>query len=281
MQIVNKIIRKDHLNPWSEMWIKKDIKEELYNCRLEYTFQTLFENLINKKAKILDAGCGIGKWVIYYCKKDYDIIGVDNNDIALEIVRNYDQNLRVEWGDILQLKFPNNFFDSYISMGVIEHFQDGPLMALKEAHRVLKPNGLIFISVPTVNILRKIIRPPLRNFINLIWGTFNPFKILVKLNEFLRENKNMYNVFYEYRFTISEIKNFLKKSNFEPIYIGPHDYDNSTQHSIGLVLDFNFLGGGKNFRLNKIGQMLLNILNFISPWISCSSVLCIAKTVKK
>ena len=54
-------------------------------------------------------------------------------------------------GDILDLKYPDAHFDAYISQGVIEHFEEGPQQALNEAWRVLKPDGLAFITVPYLN----------------------------------------------------------------------------------------------------------------------------------
>jgi ubiquinone/menaquinone biosynthesis C-methylase UbiE len=57
-------------------------------------------------------------------------------------------------------------------MGVVEHFEQGPLPALKEAYRVLKPDGMIFVSVPTFNIIRKWVRRPLRNLVNALPVSF-------------------------------------------------------------------------------------------------------------
>ena len=76
----------------------------------------------------------------------------------------------MEVGDILDIRYPDSSFEAYISMGVVEHFEDGPVPALKEAYRVLKPNGLIFVSTPTVNVIRKLIRRPIRNAINAFPG---------------------------------------------------------------------------------------------------------------
>jgi len=47
------------------------------------------------------------------------------------------------------------FFHAYISLGVIEHHKNY-LKALREAHRVLCKNGILFCSVPYFNIIRRI-----------------------------------------------------------------------------------------------------------------------------
>ena len=41
--------------------------------------------------------------------------------------------------------FKNEEFDVYLSFGVVEHFEQGPIKALKEARRVLKKGGDLII----------------------------------------------------------------------------------------------------------------------------------------
>jgi len=42
------------------------------------------------------------------------------------------------------LKFPNNFFDGYWTLGVIEHFWEGYNQIIEEAKRVIKPGDIYF-----------------------------------------------------------------------------------------------------------------------------------------
>ena len=145
---------------WDHMWTIRTIEQELEACEIESPPRELFLTYLSKEDKIIDAGCGFAKWVIYLHRRGYDIVGIDNNELALSKLKEFDSTLQVEEGDILNIKYPDNSFDAYISMGVIEHFEEGPHAPLKEAYRVLKPGGLVFVSVPTVNIIRRIIRPP-------------------------------------------------------------------------------------------------------------------------
>ena len=275
------------------MWSKRTIEQELEAVEIETAPRVMLLKYLTKNSKIIDSGCGFGKWLIYLNQLGYKIIGIDNNEMVISKLKKYNNSLQVELGNILTINYPDNYFDAYISMGVVEHFENGPLMALKEAYRVLKPNGLIFLSTPTVNIIRKVIIQPILNIFNRCYYLF------VKIKRFIEKPESMYKVnnykkvrkakkkkyyhFLEYRFTVKELHSFLKKSNFRVIETVPHDFHGSREHSIGLGVDFPFLKkrNSVNFKLNYFGKIISRILDGISPWIACASVLCVGKSLKK
>ena len=288
---------------WDNMWATRSIEQELEACDLEMPARDLFLAFIREGAKIIDGGCGLGKWVIYLRRLGYDIVGIDNNELAISTLKQYDSSLQVELGDILDIHYPDSSFDAYISMGVVEHFEDGPLPALKEAYRVLKPDGLIFVSVPTVNVMRTFVRRPCRILINVLYMSFLTLKLnwgkskrgallaaMVTMMNALpervlhivfRQRKRYYH-FLEYRYSISEVQNLLKQSGFEVIKTVPHDLYGSGDHAAGLWVDFPFLAAsdGVNFHLNGWGRLMSLVSRKISPWIACSSVLCVARASK-
>lgn len=127
---------------WDKMWTSRTIEQELKACDIETPPRELFLEYLSKQDKIVDAGCGFAKWVIYLHRLGFDILGIDNDEFAISKLKKFDASLQVETGDILNIKYPDNYFDAYISMGVVEHFEEGPHAALKEAYRLLKPGGL-------------------------------------------------------------------------------------------------------------------------------------------
>lgn len=292
MQKLVSISKRPKHSIWEKMWSTRKIEQELEATQIETAPKAMFLSYIPKNGKVIDAGCGFGKWVILLNRLGYDIVGVDNSDLAINQLRNYDKNLKVEMGDILALNYPDNHFDAYISMGVVEHFEEGPIPALKEAYRVLKPNGIIFLSTPTVNIIRKILIGPFLYFVYKfphIVDVLDFFRRILIENKFYIKKKSKskfsrrrYHHFLEYRFSIFELENFLKKTNFEVIKTVPHDFPGSKDHAIGLGVDFPFLRErkGVNFKLNVLGKLISRLLNAISPWIACASVLCVAKVLK-
>ena len=116
---------------WDTMWTTRTIEQELEACDIESPPRELFLSYLPKEGKIVDAGCGFGKWVIYLKQRGYDIVGIDNSELAVAKLKDFDESLQVELGDILYIHYPDNSFDAYVSMGVVEHFEDGPTPALK------------------------------------------------------------------------------------------------------------------------------------------------------
>ena len=287
-------------NLWDNMWTGRNIEQELEACDIELPPRDLFLSYLPHGGKIVDAGCGFGKWVIYLTRLGYDMVGIDSSEMAVAKLKDFDESLQVELGDILNINYPDDSFDAYISMGVVEHFENGPAAALNEAYRVLKPNGLIFVSVPTVNVIRMIVRRPLRNAINALpmsfvllksgWGKSRRNALRAAVGSILPERVKSvlpgtgvkHRHFLEYRYSKSEVQDFLKQSGFEVLETVPHDFYGSRDHAIGLVVDFPFLRivNGANFQLNYIGKFISRTLDKVSPWIACSSVLCVGRSRK-
>lgn len=110
---------------------------------------------LNPKATdvVLDAGCGDGFYLhllANLCKSK--LIGLDDNPKALDLARKYvnSQNLKLIEGDVKKMPFKSGQFDKIVCSEVLEHLPDD-IAGLKEFRRVLKPGGLVAITVPSHN----------------------------------------------------------------------------------------------------------------------------------
>jgi cyclopropane fatty-acyl-phospholipid synthase-like methyltransferase len=104
--------------------------------------------------RILDLGCGTGRHLIFFCKNGFDMYGIDASPKALEIAyqwlkdQNYKARLKLHR---MESNFPytNQFFDAIISIQVIHHnLMKDILFCIKEIERILKKNGMIFLTFP-------------------------------------------------------------------------------------------------------------------------------------
>ncbi len=123
-----------------------------------YLFDQLLRGNIRLGMRILDAGCGSGRNLIYLMREGYQVFAVDASADAIESVRSMANvlapalpagNFRVE--PVESMSFAEGAFDVVISNSVL-HFarDDGQFNAILRAMwRVLRPGGLLFCRLAT------------------------------------------------------------------------------------------------------------------------------------
>ncbi|CAL2091688.1 SAM-dependent methyltransferase [Tenacibaculum sp. 190524A02b] len=101
--------------------------------------------------KTLEIGCGEGYGVALYYSKVSSLTLIDKSSYSVELLKKKYPEATVIQQKIPPLKnIPNNYYDTIISFQVIEHIKNDSLF-LKEIHRVLKPEGKVFLSTPNAN----------------------------------------------------------------------------------------------------------------------------------
>lgn len=104
----------------------------------------------------LEAGSGAGYWVAALRHHGLLIEGIEYARDLVNLVHSVNPRLPVRQGNALQIDRPDNHYDSYLSIGVVEHRVEGPEPFLSEAYRVLKAGGKILISVPYFGPVRRL-----------------------------------------------------------------------------------------------------------------------------
>ena len=187
---------------WDSHWRgQKGLKEDLSD---EPLWQTIRDHL-GIPGRLLEAGCGTGRWVQFLGKLGHEAIGVDYAPSGLEVGRAYNPNLNLIQANCKNLPFNDESFDYIVSLGTIEHDVNGPEESLREFHRVLKPDGKLMCSVPCLNLYRTVGYPWLvvrkwlkcRKTLRFLWGKKVPF------------------VFYEYVWSPGEYKAILERCGFK------------------------------------------------------------------
>jgi ubiquinone/menaquinone biosynthesis C-methylase UbiE len=118
-----------------------------------YLFDQLLKGRIVPGMRILDAGCGSGRNLVYLLRVGYEVYATDVNAQEVESVRRMastlapslpESNFRVE--SVESMSFEDAFADVVICNTVLHFAQDDAHFGsmLRELFRVLKPGGLFF-----------------------------------------------------------------------------------------------------------------------------------------
>lgn len=111
---------------------------------------------LDPRGRHLEAGCGAGFWVAVLGATGYQVEGIESSVGLVDLVRESAPELPVRVGDALAIDCPDGSYHSYLSFGVVEHRREGPEPFLDEAFRVLRPGGLLVVSVPHFGPLRRL-----------------------------------------------------------------------------------------------------------------------------
>ena len=149
LKAINRQIKRECEEEWEGTSVEALLKTNKYP-RTKEEFECL-EKFLPKNDLILEAGCGLGPKLIHFNSKNYQILGIDYIFSALKQIKSYDPKLFLAQSDVHALPFPESTFGAYLSYGVVEYFPQGPQDAIIEAHRVLKPGGLIFMMASASN----------------------------------------------------------------------------------------------------------------------------------
>ena len=128
-----------------------------------YLFDQLLRGRIAPGMRVLDAGCGYGRNLVYLVNEGYEVFGADADPDAVATVQRMAyrlpaSNFRVE--DIEAMSFPDGFADVVLSSAVL-HFarDDGHFRSmLRGSWRVLKSGGMLFCRLASsVGIEQKVV----------------------------------------------------------------------------------------------------------------------------
>lgn len=145
----------------------KDLNYLLGNIDI-YLLDQVLKGLFKPHFKILDAGCGEGRNLVYFVRNGYQVYGIDKNEDSIQMLKhlintNNKEYLRGRFiiGNVSEMPYKSHEFDAIISSAVL-HFaenKDHFLEMLREMVRVLKPGGILFARMATDVSMKEEIKP--------------------------------------------------------------------------------------------------------------------------
>ncbi len=228
----------------------------------EYEAQSFWPQLqrhLTKDGLYLDAGCGIGGWILFLRDAGFTVEGIDSHSAAVRAMSEYDRDIVVKIARTSAIPYRDNAFDGVISIGSLEYDEGDVEASIREIARVVKPGGVACIEVPLANPLRRALYLPLKRFEGMI-----------------RKLQGRVPVFAYYLFGKHELRDMLEHAGFSIEHEAPHDLPDAKSH-FGLYSNWPLLRGKRPYELNILGRVVKTLCNAISPWIAAAGVVVIAR----
>ena len=157
----------------------KNVQETFGNIDI-YLFDQIQKGRFSPNMKILDAGCGGGRNIIYFLREGFDVSAVDQNPEAIEQIKQYAKQLapnlpsdNFQTSPIERMPFPDQHFDWIISNAVL-HFAENPTQfnqMLFEMWRTLRINGKLFVRLASSIGIENLVIPTERGRYDLPDGS--------------------------------------------------------------------------------------------------------------
>jgi ubiquinone/menaquinone biosynthesis C-methylase UbiE len=248
----------------SHQWVNRRLSADLALAKRRQLTDYL-NKYLPPNGNVLEAGCGIGAWVKIIQSQGHEVIGIDWYADIVQAAHEADSLMKIEQGDISHLRFAEGTFDAYISLGVIEHFEAGPENALREAYRVLKPGGVVVITVPALNMVRRWLAHPFRS-LSVAFLKLTGRKVF----------------FAEYRYTMTELIAYVEGAGFQTVAKGTDDVRKTERkYHMGIYCDWPFCRGEENMQLNWLGRIVRKFCSLLPYSFFAAGIIVIAQKQKR
>jgi len=147
--------------------------------------------------RILDVGCGSGKFIVECAKRGAEVCGVDISREMIEIAKDFCEKNNVEAelriGDVTE-ELPKGF-DVCVALGVFEYFED-PKPILRNMFASTNGGGKIIFSVPSLFTFQTPLRNVLLYYRNVKCYYYTKKRVMSLLDDFMDDIEKI--EFYSY-----------------------------------------------------------------------------------
>jgi len=236
-------------------FLQVPFERQLANCE-HYELTPLFRRLLPAHQLILEAGCGSGRWVGWFARQGWQATGLDWSEALCARARQSVPGATFVVGDMRALPFGAGAFGAVVSLGAVEHVAEGPLAALREYHRVLRPGGVASVTVPFLGPARRLARAAkaLLYFGNRARRAARAVARPEWACDLMRDEHGNWN-FYQYNFDRRQMRRFLDAAGFMRM----EEFVDFREE--GILHNSFFLAGAYDYthsrvRFNTLGRLL-------------------------
>lgn len=247
---------------WTRRWDDIPADVPMQN-RTVYPLKYAEQAVTANDGAILEAGCGAGRILRYYHENGYNITGIDFIDVAVEKLRSVDPTLKVETGDVTQLRFADASFRYLLAFGLYHNLEHGLTEAVGETARVLQKGGRVCASFRADNIQTRLTD----------WLTERRAR---------KSGKTMGKAFHKMNLTRREFAALFERAGFVVESVSPVE-------NMPILYKFAFFRAhthkvfdenrarAEGYRLSGMGQLLQNALMRCLPDQFCNVYVLIAR----
>ncbi|MFQ5904396.1 MAG: class I SAM-dependent methyltransferase [Candidatus Binatia bacterium] len=249
-------------NFWTKRWDDKRHlpKAELLPRTEQYHIVQPFLRTLPPHSRILDGGCGMGEWTVFLTNQGFDAVGIDISRRTISRLNELLPGYQFLCGDVRHTNFTDASFDAYFPRGTFENFENGLEQCVNEAHRILKPGGILFGIVPFQNW----------------WHILRDTKALHRWDHTYdrRHRYRQAQRFYQWRLTKPELQRELELRGFRVLQITTVD----KRYGVTCWMHANLRSLKKGTKLfSLVRRMLIPIM---PAWYISHMILAVAQKVK-
>ena len=230
---------------WNEYWDEDHVRNMIRQGQENHYSEVHdYMHYLDKNSLTVEGGCGPGRMVVNMHELGYNIMGIEYDQQTVDFVNKHFPKYKIVQGDIHDIRLKDGEAGGYISLGVAEHFTEGPSKLLNESRRILKKGGRAIFQIPFLNSHR------------------------FKLFKFLRVTKPNPDYpgmsFFQYYYSEDEFKSELEKAGYKILEVG---YECQEAFLIREHATFSTFWNSK-FARNKVKKIIRPFFNSLPGFLN-------------
>ena len=123
---------------WDDKYSREHIAGKGSGEYAKQGFWPVLEEQLKRDGHYLDAGCGIGGWILFLADQGYRVEGMDSAARTVRALTEYNPDLQLKVGSLTALPYPDAQFDGVLAVGSLEYMERTVPQSLRELARVTR-----------------------------------------------------------------------------------------------------------------------------------------------